>query len=211
MSLADKKWAKLADEQQFSQLQKVHGTAANWRTALLAITSLFAVVTIIKGPEKAADLSSTGKIVVAILVGIAFAGLLVASGLAMYAAYGFPSREKLLTGETLREWTASEARTARRCLKIAAPVFFGAFVAVAGAIAVTWFDKDWFPPSPPAFLYVERTDTPSGVARAPICGELKTGTATTLVIKVKKATGPEEQTVPLTDVHRMAVLAECPG
>jgi len=209
MSYADKKWAKLADEQQFDQLKTVHATAGKWRDGLIAVTSLFAVVTILKGPEKASELSTSGKILTAVFIGVAFACLLFASGLAMYAAYGFPSSDVLLTGENLKKWTASEAKTARTCLMIAAELFFVAFIALGVAIAVTWFDEDWFPPDPPALIYVERTPA-QGTARSPVCGELKMGDATHLVVEMKKTTGMETTPVPYADVKAMKIVDECP-
>src|SRR5215211_5710257 len=93
MSLADKKWAKLADELQFKRVENIHATAGNWRNGLIALTALLTTVTILKGPEEASDLSSTGRTLAAVLLGIAFLLLLAGSICAMAAAYGFPGDE----------------------------------------------------------------------------------------------------------------------
>src|SRR3954470_24593677 len=148
MSLADKKWAKLADEQQFTRLESIHTIAGNWRNGLLGLTALVATVTIIKGPEKADELSVHGKRYAAILLGVALFLLLLGSFLAMYAAFGLHPAESLLTGESLRHWTAKKAHHAKLELRYAVVCFFAAVAALAGAIAVTWFDEGQSSPPP---------------------------------------------------------------
>jgi hypothetical protein len=204
MSLAAKRWAKLADEQQFKQLATVQATAANWRTGLIALTALLTAVTIIKGPEAAADLSTPGRIIIAVLLGLALLALLFGSGAAMYAAYGFPSRDQLLTGESLRTWSANEAKKSRKWLVAAVASFFAAVPLIGAAIAVGWFDQDWFPADPPALLYVERMDDAQGQPVPPVCGELKSGSAGNLFIKTKRVTGSRTESVRLRTRFRMS-------
>jgi hypothetical protein len=139
-------------------------------------------------------------------LGFAFVILLVGSGLAMYAAYGFPDRDKLLTGETLRDWTVSEARKSRNRMIGAAASFFVAVLLVGAAIAVTWFDDG---SGPSAFVVVEQTATVGQPAHEPICGELKSGSNGKLVIKSEMPPG-NTTTVPVTHVAGVAVVNECP-
>jgi hypothetical protein len=205
MSLSAKKWAKLADEQQFKQLANAQASAANWRNGLIALTALLATVTIIKGPENASDMSSGGRLAVAILLGIAFVVLLLGSGLAMYAAYGFPDRDKLLTGESLRDWTASEARKSRKRMIGAAASFFLAVLLVGVAIGVTWFDDG---ADPSAFVVVETNPTAGQPPPEPICGELKSGSDGKLVIKAETPPG-NTKTIPITKVAGISLVSEC--
>ena len=163
-------------------------------------------MTIIKGPENASDMSSGGRLAVAILLGIAFVVLLLGSGLAMYAAYGFPDRDKLLTGESLRDWTALEARKSRNRMIGAAASFFLAVLLVGLAIGVTWFDDG---ADPSAFVVVETMPTAGQPRPEPICGELKSGSDGKLVIKTKTPPG-NTKTVPITNVAGISLVSECP-
>ena len=91
---------------------------------------------------------------------------------------------------------------------VAAAAFFS-LPLVGAAIVVTWFDDDWFPSDPPAFVMVERVPRADQPAQAPICGELKNGSTAWLVIKTKTQVGNTE-TVPVVDVAGIAVVESCP-
>jgi hypothetical protein len=209
MSLADKQWAKRADELQFKRVETIHATAGNWRNGLIALTALLTTVTILKGPEEASDLSSTGRMLAAVLLGIAFLLLILGSIVAMVAAYGFPGDEVLIDGDTLREWTAQEAKDSKEWLLGAIGCFLVGLVAVAGAVAVTWFDSDWFPPTPPAQLVVD-LKSQSAQTITPVCGELKRGDSKRLVLKVKTATGERSRVIRLEGVSGLAIKHDCP-
>ncbi len=210
MSLADKKWAKLADEQQFKRVENIRSSAANWRTGLIALTALLATVTILKGPEKASGLSDEGRMLAALLLGVALALLLIGSLAAMRAAFGYPGDEHLITGEALREWTANEARTAKRWVKRAVWSFFLAVIAVAGAVGVTWFDGDLFPADPAGVVVVERHSTDDSGETIVVCGELRRITSTSLILQVARPTGERSEPIPLDEVAGVAIESECP-
>jgi hypothetical protein len=209
MSLADKRWAQEAVELPFTQLTTIRTVAGNWRTGLIALTALLTTVTIIKGPDTAGDLSFWGRVVVAIFLGSGLVLLLAGSAIAMLAAYGIPTELQSASGELLRAWTKEETQKAKDYLRVAAECFFFAIALIAVAIAFTWFDSDIFPPEPPAQLVVDLKPVNSQPVPA-VCGELKSGDGSKLVLKVKTATGTREQTIQADQIKGMAIKAECP-
>ncbi len=210
MSIEDKKWAQLAEAQQYKRLETIRATAGNWRTGLIALTALLTTVTILKGPEKASDLSDEGKLYAALLLGAALLLLLIGSAAAMFAAFGLPGADDLVTGEKLRKWTAKASMHAKRWLYIAVACFFLAVPAVAGAVAITWFDEDLFAGDPAAVVVIELKPV-NDEPQPPVCGELKRGNDTVLVLEVDKPAGKRDQTIALTDVEALAIKSDCPS
>jgi hypothetical protein len=210
MTVADKRWAQLADDNQFTRLDTIRKTADSWRTGLIALTALFTAVTIIKGPEKASDLSGDGRAIAGILLGASLLLLLTGSLLAMMAAYGLPGANQLVTGQRLRTWSGTRAEDAKRQLKLSIACFFLAVIGIAAAIAVTWFDSDWFPSGPAGVIVVDQKPT-GGQSPKPVCGELKSLDGQSLVLKVKGAAGEKADTpVPLETIQAVAVKDSCP-
>jgi hypothetical protein len=204
VSVDEKRWIKKANEVQFGELDNIRSTASSWRTGLLALTALLTAVTVIKGPEKASELSSSGRALVAILLGLALLALLGGSACSMLAAFGLPGDRRLITSVTIKEYVRVESQRALDFLAISIVLFFGGVLLIAMAIGFAWFDKDLWPPDPPAVVVVEvASDDP------PICGELKSSTETALTIGQETATGTKEQTIQYVDLTGLAVKTEC--
>ena len=178
MGAGDKRWAKEADELQFGQLATIRSTAGNWRTGLIALTALIAVVTVVQGPDAAADLSSTGRKVAAALAGLGLAALLAGSGCAMRASFGLPAPAEVLTSESLKQYIASESESVKTWLYGSIVLFFAGVILVAGAIGITWFDADLWGDDEP--LVVVKSEK---FPRGPICGKLKSSGPKKLVIE----------------------------
>ncbi len=208
MSYADKVWAKKADALEFEQVNLVRSAAAKWRDGLIALTALLTAVTIISGPDKASELSSTGRWVVGLLAGLALLALLVGSVCAMRAAYGIPGKKHLLTGENLQAWSDYEAKWGTRFLIAAMVSFPLGVLLIAAAVAVTWFDKDLFPPKPAQLVAVE-TVVPDMTDPQPYCGKLVRSTPTALVIEVEKPVGERTRAVPYQALRGISIVVEC--
>lgn len=119
-TLARKRWAQRAQQAEFEQLDAVRARAEQWRNGLAGLTALLTTVTIIQGPETIAKLSKGIRNDVVNELTSAFLLLLLGSFLAMLAAFGWPSKEMLLTGERLARWEREQTRRARRILRVAA-------------------------------------------------------------------------------------------
>jgi hypothetical protein len=209
MPYDDKLWAKKAAGLELEEVDQVRTAAESWRTGLIALTALFATVAIIKGQEEITALSGWGRNLVGILIGLAFITLLIGSAAAMRAAYGFPADEQVVSGSSLRAWSANEARTSRSWLVGATVCFFLAMVLIAGGIAVTWFDDEWFSKTEPAVFVV--VESPNGVKANQRCGELVKMSTDGIELK-RSATDPikDNVTVPLDSISEVTAVSSCP-
>jgi hypothetical protein len=139
VSLARKRWAQLAQELQFSQLDIARKQADTWRTGLATLTTLLTAILVIKGRDDLSTLTTTAQVVVAALLGLALLLLLTATMWVSRALAGPPGEEILLTGEDLQDWTNGEVRKISRALRWAPGLAAISVVVVAAAIGVTWF------------------------------------------------------------------------
>jgi hypothetical protein len=193
VSIADKRWAALAQELQFRQLDGARRLAESWRTGLGGLTSLFAVVTILKGPDSISALSGGYRVLCAVLVGIAFVALVTATLLAVRAASGAPDDTILLTGENLKAWTRNELRVIRTRLRFAIYLMLAGVVFVAGSVGLTWF----------APTVARSADTVEVVTpNRRVCGNLVNADARRLTLDLTGDGGLV--TVPMSDVVALA-------
>jgi hypothetical protein len=203
MGIAEKRWAQKAQEMQFGQLEAFQQRATNWRNGLTALTALLAAATVIKGRTTTADLTRDGRILVVALMAAAFAILLVGSLLAMYASFGAPGDEVLLSGEGVQAWERLELRRGIVALRVARPCLVAGVVLVALATGVTLVNT---PKGPPAFVGVD-TGTP------PLfCGTLQASAAQTITVAgVDQLGQPRTMTFPLASIKGIEIVKSCPS
>jgi hypothetical protein len=139
VSLARKRWALLAQDLQFGQLDIARKQAETWRTGLATLTTLLTGVLIVKGRDDASALTLPYQILVAMLLGLALLLLLWATLWVSRAIAGPPGEEILLSGETLEEWTHHEVRTISRALYWVPRLAGVSVLIMAAAVAFTWF------------------------------------------------------------------------
>ena len=139
MSLDRKRWALLAQDLKFSQLDTARKQADTWRTGLATLTALLTGVLVVKGRNDASELTRPFQILVAALLGMALILLLWATMWLSRALAGPPGGKILLTGENLADWTQGEVRKISSALRWAPPLAAVSVIAVAVAVALTWF------------------------------------------------------------------------
>lgn len=139
MSVAPKRWAQLAQELQFSQLDIARKQADTWRTGLATLTTLLTAILVVKGRSDASSLSTPFQILVAVLLAWALLLLLTATMWLTRALAGRAGDEILLTGETLQQWTSAEVRKVSTALHWVPWMAAASVIAVAAAVGVTWF------------------------------------------------------------------------
>ena len=139
MSISPKRWAQLAQELQFSQLDIARKQADTWRTGLATLTTLLTAILVVKGRSDASTLSTPFQILVAVLLALALLLLLTATMWLTRALAGRAGDEILLTGETLQQWTAAEVRKVSTALHWVPWMAAASVIAVATAVGVTWF------------------------------------------------------------------------
>lgn len=139
MSLDRKRWALLAKDLKFSQLDIARKQADTWRTGLATLTTLLTGVLVVKGRSDLSRLTLPFQIVVAVLLGVALVLLLGATLWVSRALAGPPGEEILLTGEGLEEWTRGEVQKVSKALYWVPQLAAASVVIVAAAVALTWF------------------------------------------------------------------------
>ncbi|MEU5268054.1 hypothetical protein AB0G77_05770 [Streptomyces hygroscopicus] len=135
---SDRRWAELARELEFTRLPELRRQAEGWRTGLTGLTSLLAVLLLLKGRDNLNDLPGWARGTAVGLLVAAFLLLITGSLLAARAAHGAPEREILLGGQTLRRWTEREVDRVRRALAWAFLCCVLGMISVVGALLVAW-------------------------------------------------------------------------
>lgn len=138
MSLDRKRWALLAQDLKFSQLNIARRQAETWRAGLASLTALLTAILVLKGRDNVSALIRPYQIVAVGLLGLSLLLLLAATMLVSRALAGPPGEEILLSGEGLEQWTRDEVRKISKALKVAPWLAVVGILAVAAAVGITW-------------------------------------------------------------------------
>ena len=198
MTLDNKRWAQLASELKFTQLDTAHKQAEVWRAWPAALTALLTAIFVLKARDNVSDLAEPYQGIVVGLLGLALVLLLAATMWISRALAGPPGEEILLTGEEVEKWTKGEVRKVSTALRRAPIMAAAGVLAVAAAIALTWLA----PARDPAKPLVQVTDS---AGRQP-CGEL-IGVSDRQLI-VQPTAGPVLD--PLSAVTAITPVTTCP-
>ncbi|HXL93308.1 MAG TPA: hypothetical protein VN969_30635 [Streptosporangiaceae bacterium] len=197
MSLDRKRWALLAQDLKFSQLDIARKQADTWRTGLATLTTLLTGVLVVKGRDDVSALTLPFQVLVAALLGLALVLLLWATIWVSRALAGPPGEEIMLTGEGLEQWTYDEVGKISKALRWVPQLAVASILAVAGAVALTWFAPDQHTSTAP---FVQVTD-PSGQS----CGELVGASDHEMVIRTATST----TLIPLSDIDTIITVTAC--
>jgi hypothetical protein len=197
MTLDRKRWAQLASELKFSQLDTARKQAEVWRAGLAALTALLTAVFVLKGRDNVSDLTEPYQAIVVGLLGLALALLLTATLWVSRALAGPAGEEILLTGERVEQWTKQEVRKISTALRWAPLSAATGVVAVAAAIGLTWLA-----PAQDAAALVQVTESTGQQS----CGQL-IGVSDRQLI-VRPPSGPV--LIPLTAVTVITPVTVCP-
>lgn len=197
MSLDRKRWALLAQELKFSQLDIARKQAETWRTGLTALTALLTAILVLKGRDNVSALTLPFQITVVALLGAALGLLVVATLLVTRALAGPPGEEILLTGEDLEAWSAGEVRKISTALRWAPWLAVIGVVFVALAVGITWLA-----PAHDTITPLVEVTTPT----AQPCGELIGATQHELILRTPTAA----TLLPLSTVVTITPVATCP-
>jgi len=198
MTLDRKRWAQLASELKFSQLDTARKQAEVWRAGLAALTALLTAVFVLKGRDNVSDLTEPYQAIVVGLLGLALALLLTATLWVSRALAGPAGEEILLTGERVEQWTREEVRKISTALRWAPLSAATGVVAVAAAIGLTWLA----PAQDAAAALVQVTESTGQQS----CGQL-IGVSDRQLI-VRPPSGPV--LIPLTAVTAITPVTACP-
>jgi len=138
MSLDSKRWALMAQELKFRQLDVARQQAETWRTGLATLTALLTAILVIKSRDNVSQLTQPYRTLVVLLLGGALGLLILATMLVSRAIAGPPGKEILLSGEGLQAWTAQEVENISTSIRWAPRLAVGGIVAVALAVGMIW-------------------------------------------------------------------------
>jgi hypothetical protein len=138
--------AALLDRNEANRLQLVRTRAEKWLGGLAALTGLVGAALVIRGSQSTADIATSWKVAVGLLIAAALALLVFGTYRAYQSAYGDPGRldevnPQPLTGLAVRLAAARNkaAADAQAHLSHAVIATLAAVVLLATAIAITWF------------------------------------------------------------------------
>lgn len=196
MSLDRKRWALLAADLKFTQLDVARRQAGAWRVGLGTLTALLTAVFALQGRGNVSALDQPYRAVAVALLALALGLLLTATMMVSRSLAGPPGDEILLTGENLEDWTKREVRKISRAIGRAPWLAVAGVIAVAAALGVTWLAPAWDTTVPHA-----RVTTRTGV----VCGEFIGVTARQAVLR----TDAGATVLPLSTVLSIAPVASC--
>jgi hypothetical protein len=199
VSLDRKRWAILAQDLKFNQLDIARRQAEAWRAGLATLTTLLAGVLIVKGKSDASTLPSTDQVLVAVLLALSLALLLTATMWLSRALVGPSGARILLTGEGLEEWTKGEVRKVGTALTWAPGMAAASVILVAAAVGVTWFVPAAQQPGGP----LVRVTAANGQSCGVLVGE------TRLEVILAVAPGGAPIVIPLPSVLAITPVATC--
>jgi hypothetical protein len=199
MTLDRKRWAQLASELKFSQLETARKQAEVWRAGLAALTALLTAVFVLKGRDNVSDLKEPYQAIVVALLGLALVLLLIATVAVSRALAGPAGEEILLTGERVEQWTKDEVGKISAALRWAPLAAAAGVVAVAAAVGVTWLA----PAQDSAASLVQVSESTGQQS----CGQLIGVSDRQLIIR--PAGGPV--LIPLTAVTAITPVTACPN
>lgn len=138
MSLDRKRWALLAQDLKFSQLNLARKQAEAWRAGLASLTALLTAILVLKGRNNVSMLTRPYQVTAVGLLGLSLLLLLAATMLVSRALAGPPGEEILLSGEGLEQWTRDEVRKISIALRSAPWLVVSGILAIAVAVGITW-------------------------------------------------------------------------
>lgn len=198
MTLDKKRWAQLASDLKFSQLDTARRQAEIWRAGLAALTALLTAVLVLKGRDNVSDLTEPYQALAVGLLVLALALLLAATMWVSRALAGPPGRTTLLTGEALKDWTEHEVDKISATLRLIPWLAAVGVFAMAAAVGITWLA-----PTQPTTTPLVQVNGPTGQE----CGEFIGETAKQVLLR--PATGPAT-VIPLSAVESITPVATCP-
>jgi hypothetical protein len=197
------RWARAAEEEQFTALARVRAAAEKWAGTIGALTGIFTIAAFVKGNDEIAELTQPTQYAVVITVAAALLCAFLAIYFAALAAQGVPvyfSADENPANDPVAYWEhyQDEVRKAAKQLRLSRFLVIPATLLLAIAVGIMWFGPTEQTISATNALVTQKTGTV-------VCGELVGGNET---LKIK--TGPTSSPVELVNVAALDVIAACP-
>jgi hypothetical protein len=125
-----------------NQDKAVQSAAEKWLGGVSAVYGLFSIAGLAVGRNVVSNLTTGGKVAVAVVVLVGLTAAAVAAIFGYLAAYGWPRRARVMSKNELAEWyqqTRDYAPTAAERLKVAVLAALASLSALVAAMFMTWF------------------------------------------------------------------------
>jgi hypothetical protein len=198
-SADDLRWARMARELPFAELDAVRRQAEQWRNAIGGLTALLGFAALLRGRNDLTTVPPGWRIATASVLAAAFLVLLVSFALAAYASFGRPGVVVRASGASFRRWSTARARQIGRLVPVAVLLAGLGIVLTAVAVGLTWFA----PAAEPDRRYAVRS------ASGDACGDLVGVADGRLVLMVKLGGRTVPWSAPLADVRAMDRVVSC--
>ncbi|MDQ0936887.1 hypothetical protein [Streptomyces turgidiscabies] len=195
----DRRWAELARELEFTQLDRLRKQAEGWRNGLIGLTALVAILAVLKGRDDLTKLPSPWQTVAISMLGTAFLLLVAGSLLAVRASFGKPAERTYLAGQALRAWTRTETDRVHLALHLSTVAFILGMCLVAGALGVSWTHTE----DPAADLVKVSTST------GEFCGQLVSYVPSKVTLLPTTGDPAKPLILPSAEVRKIAPAASC--
>lgn len=195
----DRRWAELARELEFTQLDQLRKQAEGWRNGLVGLTALVTVLAVLKGRDDLTKLPSPWQTVATVLLGAAYLFLVAGSLVAVRASFGKPGDMLHLGGQSLRKWTLTEIRRVRLALYLSMTAFALGMTLVAAALGVSWTHTE----DPAADLV--KVATTAG----DFCGQLVSSTPTNVTLLPITGNTTKPLALRTPDVRKITPATAC--
>ncbi|WP_430501280.1 hypothetical protein ACQRWP_06750 [Micromonospora trifolii] len=195
----DLRWARLARELPFAELDAVRRQAEQWRNAIGGLTALLGFAALVRGRNDLTTIPPGWRIATATVLAAAFFMLLGGFALAAYASFGRPGVVVRANGASFRRWSADRARQIGRLVPVAVLCAALGVVLTAVAVGLTWFA----PANEPDRRYAVRS------ASGEACGDLVGVENGRLVLLIELGGRKVPWSSPLPDVSRMDRVVNC--
>ena len=141
----------LLDRNEANRLQLVRTRAEKWLGGVTALIGLVGAVLVIKGPQSTADIATSWRAAVGLLIAAALAFLVFGTYRAYQSAYGDPGRLDEVDIQPLTGLAGRLAETRQKAAKAAQTHLRHAVIATLAAVALlaTAIGGIWFAPAAP--------------------------------------------------------------
>ena len=184
-----------------SQLTDVQASAAKWQAGLAAFVTLVGAGLILKGPEKASDLTHDWKVVLTIFAGGGLVLAVWALWAALRASAGTPGATSLQEIQTkygsVDALRAQAAVKAAEDLRLARNLMIVALLLIGSGVFLSWYATG-------------DSKTPSlsvTTGNEVVCGKLQSADEQQVVIKVDGES--KDRTIAFGDVKNLEPVANC--
>lgn len=198
-SADDLRWARLARELPFAELDAVRRQAEQWRNAIGGLTALLGFAALVRGRTDLTTMPPGWRIATATALAVAFLTLLAGSTLAAYTSFGRPGVVVRTNGASFRQWSVARARQIGRLVPIAVGFAGLGVVLTAVAVGLTWFA----PTADAGGRYTVRS------ASGEACGELIGVENGRLVLLVELGGRTVPWSAPLPEVSHLKRVVTC--